>query len=275
MRRAGSHLVDYERELGSVIAEEDYVQRVVPTPDTTAFTPPPIIISPGREIPQAPLKRPVAGEERKLQSNFLFVRLRGEEAWVGFRDVLKVNGKGVELSADRGGRLDEFDETALEQWRRLGEASARYNLGRIVRTLNVPTFSLLVVRASHQPRFAFTFEREARVGTVRTCVVGYQESAAGTLVRNANGDDLPSSGNFWIDPLSGAVLRSELLGGNMPTGVAWRIIVSYSRDARLGSWVPSEMREEYVSSAGDHLLCVARYSNFQRFSVSSKIGPAR
>ena len=86
---------------------------------------------------------------------------------------------------------------------------------------------------------------------------------------------MPSSGNLWIDPVSGAVLRSEMLGGNMATGVAWKIIVSYSRDARLDSRVPTEMREEYVSSAGEHLECVARYSKFQRFSVSSKIGPAR
>jgi hypothetical protein len=245
------------------------VQRVVPTASGTMFTPPLIETSPDRG-PAAPIER-----VRTLRSNFLVVRLRGEDGWIGFRDVLMVNGEPVESNTDRGGRLDEFNETALEQWRRLGEASARHNLGRIKRTLNVPTFALLVVRASHQPRFTFKAEREARVGAVRTCVVKYQESAAGTIVRNANGDDLPSSGNFWIDPVAGAILRSEMLGGNMPTGVAWRIIVSYSRDERLGSWVPTEMREEYVSSAGDHLVCVARYSNFQRFSVSSKIGPAR
>ena len=58
-------------------------------------------------------------------------------------------------------------------------------------------------------------------------------------------------------------------------------LVDYERD--LGSVIAEEeyvqrvvpTREEYVSSAGDHLVCVARYSNFQRFSVSSKIGPGR
>jgi hypothetical protein len=153
-------------------------------------------------------------------------------------------------------------------------ASARYNLGLIKRTFNADVFAH-DGSCPNQTRFTFRFEREQRVGSVPTCVIGYQESGAGTIVRGAEGVDMPTSGSLWIDPTSGAVVRSEMLSGNLASGVASKITVSYSLDKRLGVRVPTEMREEYFSSSGEHLQGVASYSHFQRFSVSSKISPGR
>lgn len=276
--RASGFVHELGEALGGVIADEDYRQELVGAVDETpqAIPPPITIVGTVRVQPAAPMTKRT-GEVRTLKSSFLFVRLPAEETWVGFRDVDKVNGKAV------GGKkapLEVNGETSLDRWKRLSDDSARYNVGSITRTLNVPTFALIVLHRSNLSRFTFTTvpaapETRAPGSEVRqTCVVAFEETASPTIVRSAVGADLPSSGTFRIDVATGRVLQSELVTGSTQAGVGSTSTVRYELDRRLGLSLPVEMREDYRTKWGERVLGVARYSGYRKTTVTTAIRPA-
>jgi hypothetical protein len=273
VQRAVAYVAQFGRDLGSVIATEDYQQELVGAVDAPQYTPPPITIVGGIQVqPAAPMTaRPSA--RQRLRSSFLFVQLTDGPGWVGFREVLEVNGKRVGQDQRSGTALDVPGESTLDRWRRLSEESARYNIGSIRRTLNVPTFALLVLHAENQSRFSFTPAAGAGAAGSSTCDVDFQETESPTIIRNGVGGDVPSSGTFRIEPATGRVVRSELIAGSTATGVASKALVSYEHDRKLQLWVPREMREEYVAGSNERLHCVARYSSYRRAEVTSRIRP--
>jgi hypothetical protein len=137
----------------------------------------------------------------------------------------------------------------------------------------VPTFALLVLHAGNQPRFSFTKAGGDGATGSSTCDVDFQETDSPTIIRNGVGGDVPASGTFRIEPVTGRVLRSELIAGSTATGVALKALVSYEHDRKLQLWVPREMREEYATASNERLQCVARYSNYRRAEVTSRIRP--
>jgi hypothetical protein len=184
-----------------------------------------------------------------------------------------VNGKTVGHDARGRTPLEAAGESALDRWRRLSEESARYNIGSITRTLNVPTFALLVLHPGNQARFSFTAAGEDHATKVPTCDVAFQETDSPTIVRSGVGADVPTSGTFRLEAATGRVVRSELIAGSTTAGVALKAIVQYERDRKLQLWLPREMREEYVARSGERLQCVARYSNYRRAEVTFAIRP--
>lgn len=271
VQRAVAFVHQLGQELGSVIASEDYRQELVgPVDESLQPTPPPITIMGNiRVTPAAPMTKRNS-EVQTLRSSFLFVRLPAEETWVGFRDVEQVNGRRV---GDALGRapLDVAGESSIDRWKRLSQNSARYNIGTITRTINVPTFALIVLHASNTSRFAFTAGADPSVPGA--CVVAFQETGSPTIVRGALGADVPSSGTFRIEPVTGRVLQSELITGSTVTGVASTSIVRYALDGRLGLPLPVEMREDYRTKGGERLLGVARYTAYRKADVSFTIRP--
>jgi hypothetical protein len=275
VNRAVAYVAEFGRDLGSVIATEDYRQELVGAVEPPGYTPPPITIVEGIQVqPAAPMTARTA-ETQRLRSSFLFVQLTDGPGWIGFRQVLEVNGKRVGQDRQGGTRLDVPGESTLDRWRRLSEESARYNIGSIRRTLNVPTFALLVLHPANLPRFAFTPAQGDGAKGSPTCGVDFQETDSPTIIRNAVGGDVPSSGTFRIEPVSGRVVQSELIAGSTTASVALRALVRFERDSRLQLWVPREMREEYAAASNERLLCVARYSDYRRAEVTSTIRPDR
>ncbi len=223
VQRAVAYVKQFGHDLGSVIATEDYRQELLGAVDLPKDAPPPIQISPGVQVqPAAPLGSRTS-QAQSLRASFLFVQLPGNEGWIGFRDVLEVNGKRVDSRTKT--QLEIAGESALDKWRRLSEESARYNLGSITRTANVPTFALLVLYPDNQARFSFTTSGEARTAGEPTCDVTFQETNSPTIIRSAVGADMPSSGTFRIEPTTGRVIRSELIAGSTKTGVASKSLV--------------------------------------------------
>lgn len=272
VQRAVAYVQQLGQELGSVIATEDYRQEVLGVAEPPQDAPPPITIIGGVRVqPAAPLTtRPSA--RQTLRSSFLFVQLSAE-GWVGFRDVLEVNGKRVNVDGRSRRPLEVAGETSPDRWRRLSEESARYNIGTIRRTVNVPTFALLVLHPDNQTRFSFTASGEDQGTAGSMCDVAFQETGSPTIVRSGVGGDVPSSGMFRLEPETGRLLRSELIAGNTSTGVASKVLVQYERDQKLQLWLPREMREQYVAQSGERLECVARYSNYRRAEVTFTIRP--
>ena len=272
VRRAVAYVQRLGQELGSVIATEDYRQEVLGVAEPPQDAPPPITIIGGIRVqPAAPMtNRPSV--RQTLRSSFLFVQLSAE-GWVGFRDVLEVNGKRVNVDGRSRSPLDVAGESSPDRWRRLSEESARYNIGSIRRTVNVPTFALLVLHSGNQTRFSFTASGDDQGTAGSMCDVAFQEVDSPTIVRSGVGGDVPSSGTFRIEPATGRLLRSELIAGSTSTGVAAKALVQYERDQKLQLWLPREMREQYVAQSGERLECVARYSNYRRAEVTFTIRP--
>jgi hypothetical protein len=209
--------------------------------------------------------------QQALRAEFLFVRLAADDQiWLGFRDVQRVNGRRVD--AARRAALDVPGESALDRWKRLSAESARYNIGGTARTINVPTFALVVLHARNRIRFSFTSTAEPKRREVR-CLLRFDETAAPTIVRGPAGVALPASGAFLVEPSSGRVERSELVVGNDTAGVASKSTVTYAPEARLGLWLPKEMHELYVSRRAERVTGVAKYANYRRAEVTARIVP--
>jgi hypothetical protein len=216
--------------------------------------------------------------QRRLRSDLLFVRSEASAEWVSFRDVFEVDGKPVR---DRDLRLEKlFLAPAPEARARLEairDESARYNLRPIVRNINVPLYPLKILLPEHLSRFVFSLGQAAEVDGVKVRSVTFTEVGRPALVRDLEGNDVPLRGRFLVEPTTGAIIESTV-SAELTTCFA-SIVVRYARNAKMGLWVPTEMKERYsavvrvgmMRQAGESLLeGTARYSNFRRFQVSTE-----
>jgi len=242
---AAEYLAAYERDVTAVVAEEHYQQVASYRRSATAV---------GREV------------RVDLRSDFLMVQPPGGGYWIPFRDVFAVNGVEVR---DREERLRQLFLTAsaeaISEAQRITDESARYNIGGIIRNVNVPTFPLVFLKVANRGRFAFERRGEEVVGGLRTWRLDYAERSSPTfIVTEVGGKDVPVSGSFWIDPMNGRVVKTRLrtLKGN----VAMDVTVIYRPSETLGLWLPVEMKDKYA--AADVIIeGTANYSNFRRFRV--------
>jgi hypothetical protein len=253
--RAGTYVADYHERFTALVAEERYVQRT----------------GRAQASPSAP---PMAIErERVLRSDYVIVRdFAGANSWLGVRDVFEVDGEPV--NADRTRLQSLLDDTArplASRVRALADLQAKYNLGDLYRTINVPTLALEFLLPDRQPRFRFKHTGSALFRGVPAWIVTFEERDRPTIIRTPEGRDITSSGTFWIDPGTGAVLRSELRTGQV-AGRPLRsiILVSYSHNARFDMLLPDDMNELYLTG-GTRIEGHATYTNFRRFETAVKI----
>src|SRR4029077_8233712 len=95
--------------------------------------------------------------EALLESEFGIVKIPGYEGWLGFRDVLRVNGRPVQ---DHESRLQDLllspAPGAIDQAWRITEESARRNIGAVQRNINNPAIVLQLFDRRNHPRLRFT-----------------------------------------------------------------------------------------------------------------------
>jgi hypothetical protein len=263
LARMRTYLTEYAKHLPAVIATEKYQQRA---------------------------GSGVRAQRRTLESDYGIIQLPGDLEWLGFREVLSVDGKPVPDSAHRlaeifaatvrlsavgeGGKPDttrgEGATAKLSQARRIAEESARYNLGPIYRTINDPSFVLEFLDGRNGHRMRFSKNGEETVGEVRAWVVRFQETGRPTIIQTRDRRDQPAQGRAWIDPATGRILRAEasVQPGFGAGNFIGTIDVTFALDEKLGFAVPARMTEKYtnrnlvVVSSGE-----ATYSNFRRFTV--------
>jgi len=273
LQRAGSYVEEFQRQLSGIVTEEAYLQEVVPAIGMNA--------SGGR------LQR------RRLRSDLLLVRPEGAATWVQFRDVFEVDGRAVRDRDERLARLFlRGDVSSAEQVEQIRAESARYNIGRIQRTMNVPVLPLSVLAPQSQPRFRFAVDQgnnnRPRIGpstlpstanfkvSAEGWIISFEEQRGPTLVYTTAGADIFSRGRFWIEPETGRVLMSEMITED--ARVRGELVVSYQSEPLLGLLVPIELRERYTEIASRSTITgQATYSNFRRFQVSvdETIAPVR
>ena len=191
--------------------------------------------------------------------------------WLGYRDVLEVDGKPV---ADRGSRLQALfrgDAPDLDAARRIADESARYNIGAVSRDFNVPTTTLFFLHPENLSRFTFHRTGRERIDGVDTVVLDFREQRAPTLIMNGAGKDVPASGTVWVSTADGVIIRTRLaLRGFDDAGSQAVVEVVYRKDQAVGMWVPSRMTERYKAGP-ETTTTTATYTDFKRFQTSVKI----
>jgi hypothetical protein len=252
-------LEEYERALASVVAEEDYLQRLNRQLSVVSKLGEGL----GSAVDYSVL-------ERRLKSDFLLVRSAAATGgWVPFRDVFEVDGEAVRDREDRLRTLFlEAPAAAFDQGRRIMSEGARYNLGDVPRTINIPILPLMIVDGRHRDRFAWKRQGEQVVEGVRARRLDFDEQERPTLVRSSRNADVPLAGTLWIDPATGRVVKGLVRAGQI-RGTRVEVTVLFRPNPDLGLWVPAEMTEFY-QVPGQTIDATAKYSNFRRFQVKTE-----
>lgn len=241
LERLGTYIDTYERDLSAVVSEEHYTQE---TTGGSSLWP----------------------SSRILRSEFLLTKASADSAeWVAFRDVFEVDGKPVQ---DRSDRLVQLflkpSGDAFAQVNRIVAESAKYNLGWVTRTINVPTMMFAFGKTQQQHRSQFRRGGRTKVGDVDAREVRFTERALPRMVQTR--DNAAAQGTFWIDEDTGRVLRTEM---KISTGSTSLVIgVSYAREPKLGMWLPVVMTERYSTPRQPIITGRAVYSNFRKFDVT-------
>jgi formylglycine-generating enzyme required for sulfatase activity len=248
LRRAGEYVQRYSEEFANVVAEERYVQQASGRRTLSE-------ISRGRQ-------------RRELVSDFLLVKLAGGSSWVPFRDVFQVDGKPVREREERLADLVLYPtDQALEQAAAIIEESARYNIGDVHRTINMPLFSLGFLHPEQQSRFRFAIDGQDRHEGVNVFVVKFEERVSPTFVQTPDGRNLFASGRFWIEIGEGRVLKTEM--AFLDAALRATITTSFRPDVRFKLDVPFEMVEEYILRNRSRVIGRASYGRFRRFDVTA------
>jgi DNA-binding winged helix-turn-helix (wHTH) protein len=211
---------------------------------------------------------------RRWKAELAFVRLpdRRQPAvpWIEVRDVVEVDGvplPGRDALLQRVLRVDPQWKTKTA--RDMVDESARFNIGPVRRTTNVPTLPLLVLHPDNQSRFVFNTIGEKTTGGMVAWKVGFSEQARPALIRAADdGSDMPSAGSFQINPDSGEVIRADLWCGRQ---AETRLSVTYVRHQRFELHLPAEMTEYAAGADGEWVEGKCSYSNFRRFETSGRM----
>jgi hypothetical protein len=198
------------------------------------------------------------------------VQTEGPDGWVPFRDVFEVDGRPVRDRQDRLRTLFlENPEQALKEGRRITEEGARYNIGNVFRTLNLPTLALVFLMPAHRGGFSFERHGLELLDAMRLVRLDYEEVGRPTVIRQADTDrDMPATGSLWLDPATGRIVRT--LVRTSDGMFSMEMTVTYRRSEALGIWVPAEMKEAYIQRASQTISGSAKYSNFRRFQVKTE-----
>jgi hypothetical protein len=241
--RLHGYLADYARQLPATIATEHYEQQA---------------------------GGGASRERVVLESEFGIMRLVSPAGWLGIRDVVSVNGRSV---PDRQQRLhDLFNSPSpqgIQQARRIAQANARFNVGRIQRTINDPAVVLELLDGRNASRMRFAKIGESTLDGVNVWAVKFDERRRPTIIQSPAGRDEAARGTAWVEPITGRLVRTQVMIDS--AGFTATLDVLFRDEPRLGFWVPSTMTERYEgrdvsSSSGE-----ASYSNYRRFGVETRI----
>jgi len=240
---AAAYLADYQQRLSFVLADEKYLQQ-----DYVEGRPP---------------------ETRLLAGEAFLVFVPSSRAWIFVRDVLEVDGEAVQTRDDVRAMLRDPDAPGLA--RTLTAHNSRYNIGRITRTFNEPTIGLMVLSAEHRRRTKFERKAVADDQGTTTVVLTFKETEAPTLIRSTQGRPVFASGEMIVEAATGRIRHTvmDLRDGS----IAVTLTTDYAPNDKLEMWVPVRFAERYEQRSGRHEIVTgeARYTNYRRFDVTSRI----
>jgi hypothetical protein len=258
-QRAADYVASYQRELTAIVADEAYVQ------DIRGQFP---------EDPGAPRSRSTDGE-------VFFIFTAASRGWMAIRDVRTVDGAPAPERTDVRAILATLPATEVGE--RMRSYNARYNIGRIVRTINEPTLALLSLDEGHRSRFRFEPKNREDVDGHALIWLGFEEKERPTLIRSLQGRPVFMKGALLVEIANGRIWESRLTAAIEGTSV--ELVTRYRFDERLDLMLPILFRELYeqgkvgkeprktpgTGAEYEQIACEANYSNFRRFEVFSRI----
>lgn len=253
LAKAATYVARFAHVFGSVVAEERYLQQAS-----------------GKTAVSGAGRTAVAGtvgqQRRELVSDFLLVKVPDGDGWAPLRDVFSVDGQPVrEREARLLALLNRGSDSAIAAAQAIVTESARYNIGEVERTINMPLLTLGFLEARQQPRFTFALAKADPSVRPGAWAVHYREVGKPTVVTTPDGRSLFASGTVWLLP-GGEVVRTEI--GFLDAGLHAEIVTTFALDERFGVEVPKEMRETYTLRRSQ-VTGLATYGRFRRFGVSS------
>jgi hypothetical protein len=252
LRRIGAYVDAYGEKASIVVATERYVQDVKEGAATTSG-------------------------HRVLVSDFAIVKVEGIRGWMGFRDVVEVDGRKVENREERLVESLLSPTASYDQARRIAMESARFNIGPILRTFNVPTTALFFFKSDSLDRFKFT-QKKSDDGT--TWEIAFRETKVPTLIQTPQGRPVPSEGSLQVNAADGTIVRTRIRLSNF----GWRgmhtsrslaeVDVTYERVPAIDMWLPVTMSESYEGIEGTswhRITGRADYSDYRQFQTAVRI----
>jgi hypothetical protein len=246
---AAAYVVEYQRQLTSVIADEVYTQTIV------------------RQVPPDDTPR-----SRRMDSEVFFMFAPGTRMWMAIRDVLALDGSAI---ADRPEiRTALNTRSASEVAASFKTYNSRFNLGRTVRNFNEPTLGLLPLDSMHRQRFSFKRTATERTGNDLLVTIAFSEKETPTLIRDVKHGRVFSKGEWLVHAGTGRIQRAIFEAKTSEVKV--RLTTTYGPEERLGMWVPTLFREEYEhgdarSRESELVVCEASYRNYRRFETSVRV----
>jgi len=255
------YTMNYEQQFALLAADEHYEQQILrpPNPGTNL----------SRTNPGGGMQAGGPMSTQTINSDFLLVQLGIDgEGWMPFRDTFEVKGKKLRQRDDRllklftSGDKGRFDKAA-----QYSSASAKHNLGNVDRTINIPTLAMMFLHPRVNERFEFVDGGEETLGGRILRKAVFKEVARPTLIKTTRNRDLALTGTIWIDPFTGAVVKTDMNAAD-PV-VRCEVTVTFRRDDKLDLWVPDKMDEYYKAYSGlDDILATATYTNVRRILKS-------
>jgi hypothetical protein len=244
------YLRAYEPQLSTVVADEEMTQRA----------------------------RGWGIDHRRIHSEVAFVSLPANAGWLGFRRVVKVNGRPVK---DRGvplaqllaeGASDDFDQARL-----LLADSAAHNLGA-PRTINLPNLPLELLHPRHRHRFMQEIFSREKIRGVSAVVLRFEEFSSPTIIQQAGDSDqmgdMKTEVWAWVEPGTGRLLRARVAVRDVRMGIkpfVAEVRVDFKEDATLRMLVPAEMTEIFYAHPNGSGTGTAKYSNYRQFKTAARI----
>src|SRR5260221_6378226 len=196
---ATAYVEEYEAQLSYLVAAETYTQHE----QVSAFSARALLgpaASPGMNTVDT--KRVMRGE--------LFLTFEpSTHMWIAVRDIADVDGKPVANRQDLQTLLRGRSITSVGE--QLKEHNARFNISRVERNFNEPTFALQVLERKNVSRFQFTRNAVTKAGDVALVTLRFDERDGPTLVV-ALTDHHPiyCSGEFVVEAGTGQVRRAVI-----------------------------------------------------------------
>ena len=226
-------------------------------------------------VPGAPRSRSTTGE-------VFFIFTERPRGWMAIRDVQTVDGAAERERTDVREVLRTLPVTQVGEQMR--SHNARYNIGRLTRNINEPTLALLSLDQAHRSRFRFATKKREDVDGHALIWLAFQERERPTLIRSVEGRPVFMKGELLVEMANGRIWQSRLTATVERINV--ELTTEYRFDQRLGLMLPIVFRELYEQGTPaaqarrqapggpplyEQIACEAKYSNFRRFEVFSRI----
>jgi VWFA-related protein len=273
MERVASYVDAYGTKASVIIAIEHYTQEAVGMGTEATQT-----VTVGRlgavkpSGPPSVTTRTTDVAKEQLVSELALVRnAAAVGGWLGYRDVTERNGKSIGDHHDRLAQLFSGSQPDLETAKKITQESARYNVGSVTRTFNVPTSALFFFNSGDLHRFTLKLAGTEKVGGADATKIEFRETARPTMIGTRDGRDVPCEGILWVTPQDGSVLRTQLTVADY-SGKGSRAVIDvfYESNAQMGMPVPVRMEERYNTSNAQ-VTATATYSDFKKFQTSAVV----